>query len=193
MLHIPKPCNEDWNKMTQTLQGAFCGSCQKEVIDFTTMTDDEVLHFLQKNTGKNLCGRATKTQLTRLKIEINENVLYTNISTWKKYLAILLICFGSMFLSCNNKQNDNTSAKIIEGKIKIGKTNIIVDTIKKDTILTTINNRPSPRPPVGQLRMPNIIEVVNPETYITGDIAPVQEPEILMGVPDFLPIDKIFS
>ena len=38
-LYIPKPCHEDWNKMTPTQQGKFCSSCSKQVIDFSLMSD----------------------------------------------------------------------------------------------------------------------------------------------------------
>ena len=27
--HIPKPCNEDWNRMSPNGSGRFCGSCIK--------------------------------------------------------------------------------------------------------------------------------------------------------------------
>jgi hypothetical protein len=63
-LHIPEPCHEDWNKMTAVQQGRFCDSCSKQVVDFTNMTDGQVLNILQKASGKT-CGRFTDDQLTR--------------------------------------------------------------------------------------------------------------------------------
>jgi len=47
-LHIPTPCHEDWNTMTPVEKGKFCGSCNKEVVDFSLMTDAEVLNFFKK-------------------------------------------------------------------------------------------------------------------------------------------------
>lgn len=45
-------------------RGRFCGQCQKTVIDFSTMTDDEVLDTLQAATG-NTCGHFLAQQLDR--------------------------------------------------------------------------------------------------------------------------------
>ncbi|MBN4072576.1 hypothetical protein JYT74_00920 [Crocinitomix catalasitica] len=39
---IPDPCHEDWDKMTPTEKGTFCGKCQIDVIDFTTKSSHEV-------------------------------------------------------------------------------------------------------------------------------------------------------
>src|SRR4051794_17140469 len=63
-LHIPEPCHEDWNKMSVAQQGRFCQSCSKTVVDFSQMTDTQVLDVLSKAAGKT-CGRLTSTQLER--------------------------------------------------------------------------------------------------------------------------------
>lgn len=62
-IRIPEPCHEDWAKMTATEKGKFCSVCTKEVIDFTSKTDEELVKFLSKN--KNACGRVKKSQLNR--------------------------------------------------------------------------------------------------------------------------------
>jgi azurin len=62
-LSIPEPCHENWNNMTPSQQGRFCGSCQKEVIDFTAMTDDELFRFFASKTTQNVCGRTLPDQL----------------------------------------------------------------------------------------------------------------------------------
>lgn len=111
---IPTPCHEDWNKMITNNQGAFCGSCQKNVIDFTTLSDEEVLNYLKNNLHKQTCGRIEIKQLHRINLLIDNNILYSNISTWKKYLALILICFGTMIMGCNNKRDSQ-----IQGKMKL--------------------------------------------------------------------------
>ena len=62
--HIPQPCHEDWDKMTPGAKGRFCESCSKNVVDFSLMTDNEVLNYFKNNTGK-VCGRFANDQLQR--------------------------------------------------------------------------------------------------------------------------------
>jgi len=62
-INIPESCHEDWNAMTHNGCGRFCASCQKTVIDFTIMTDAEILNTLKNAT--NLCGRFLPDQLNR--------------------------------------------------------------------------------------------------------------------------------
>lgn len=63
-LHIYNPCNENWNKMTLLEQGKFCDKCAHEVMDFTVMTDQEVLNYIKNNNGMT-CGRLHLDQLQR--------------------------------------------------------------------------------------------------------------------------------
>jgi hypothetical protein len=67
-IYIPKPCHEDWTKMTPTQQGKFCSACSKQVIDFSLMSDNQILNVLSNQSGK-LCGRFDAEQLQRPLIE----------------------------------------------------------------------------------------------------------------------------
>jgi hypothetical protein len=64
-LTIADPCHEDWDKMTKSEQGKFCGSCQKQVIDFTGMTDTQLATFFKKKSTETVCGRFYDDQLDR--------------------------------------------------------------------------------------------------------------------------------
>ena len=50
--------------MSAAEQGRFCASCQKTVIDFTNMTDQQLAAFFKMPTG-NVCGRFLPDQLER--------------------------------------------------------------------------------------------------------------------------------
>jgi hypothetical protein len=58
--------------MTPTEQGRFCNSCAKEVIDFSMMTDTEVLNYFTTLTHEKVCGRALPAQLDRAIIRAKE-------------------------------------------------------------------------------------------------------------------------
>lgn len=60
---IPEPCHENWATMTPTERGRHCAVCTKEVIDFTTKTDAEVIKLVQSNS--NMCGRMRSDQVNR--------------------------------------------------------------------------------------------------------------------------------
>lgn len=64
-LSIPEPCHENWQQMTPTEQGRYCNVCAKEVIDFSMMTDTEVLNYFTHTTHDKVCGRALPGQLNR--------------------------------------------------------------------------------------------------------------------------------
>ena len=64
-LTIPEPCHQNWEQMTPTQQGRFCNACAKEVIDFSTMTDIQVLNYFTNLTNEKVCGRALPEQLDR--------------------------------------------------------------------------------------------------------------------------------
>jgi hypothetical protein len=44
--------------------GRFCSSCNKTVVDFTNLSDEEVLAIMQRSTAK-VCGRFQVSQLQR--------------------------------------------------------------------------------------------------------------------------------
>lgn len=64
-LHIPEPCHENWDNMTVADKGRFCGSCQKQVIDFSDMSDREIAQFFKKPSTGSVCGRFMQDQLER--------------------------------------------------------------------------------------------------------------------------------
>lgn len=69
---IPEPCQEKWEEMTPTQQGAYCQVCSKNVVDFTTKTENEIYEIVT-NAEDELCCRLTSFQLQQpiRKTEIN--------------------------------------------------------------------------------------------------------------------------
>lgn len=63
-LFIADPCHERWDDMQPRTEGRYCGSCQKTVVDFSMMSDLEVLSWFS-GTGRSVCGRFSDDQLKR--------------------------------------------------------------------------------------------------------------------------------
>lgn len=63
-LSIPEPCHESWDAMTPADSGRHCAACQQVVVDFTQMSDAEVVAFLAQQPHVS-CGRFGDDQLDR--------------------------------------------------------------------------------------------------------------------------------
>jgi hypothetical protein len=59
-VYIPEPCHESWQKMTPSEKGRFCGSCKKQVFDFTKCSFPEITEALNQ---PGTCGRYKATQV----------------------------------------------------------------------------------------------------------------------------------
>lgn len=75
-LAINKPCEEKWLDMTTNEQGKYCAQCCKTVIDFSILSDDEIVKVLNNSSGE-LCGRLSPQQLNR---EIHNSAKTTPIT-----------------------------------------------------------------------------------------------------------------
>jgi len=62
-IHLPHPCEADASVMSPTERGSFCSQCQKEVVDFTQMSDQQIMAFFKRN-GRS-CGKFRADQLDR--------------------------------------------------------------------------------------------------------------------------------
>jgi hypothetical protein len=61
-IEIPSPCTKNWNDMQPGANGRFCLHCEKEVIDFRTYGDQELIAWLDK-PQKKTCGHFRADQL----------------------------------------------------------------------------------------------------------------------------------
>ena len=100
-ISIPTPCHEKWENMTPVEKGKFCGSCQKQVVDFSKMSDREVAMFFKKpilsqSKDGSVCGRFMKDQLDR-EIEIPKKRI-----PWLKYFFQFLL--PAYLISCTNNR-----------------------------------------------------------------------------------------
>ncbi len=93
--HIPNPCHENWDKMTPDEQGRFCSVCSKTVVDFTRMSDNEVLNYFSNYKNGSICGRIKKQpQLPEITIHIPASTIKRRFNYFQTFLLALLLSFG---------------------------------------------------------------------------------------------------
>jgi hypothetical protein len=132
-ISIPKPCHEDWSKMTPNEKGRFCKSCSKTVVDFTTMNVKEVQAYIHNNKNQRICGHIKQSQLDSINLRIPETVFSQNLSFHRLFLLALLVSMGILLFNCEDETGKTRKIESVE----------IVETPRKsnDTISTqkTVN------------------------------------------------------
>lgn len=87
-ISIKNACQQQWSEMSEGQGGKFCMHCTKSVIDFTELSDQEIIQLLSKKTG-NLCARVSPEQL-------NRNLLTHSPKTKRKGLALFTGLFAML-------------------------------------------------------------------------------------------------
>jgi len=139
-IHIPSPCNEQWDEMTPEGNGRHCAVCSKTVTDFTNWATADILQYIQKGMG-NVCGRFRKSQLAD---DADPAVLANNISRARvpfrsKIAAIILVVLGIQLTSCTSDETHTT------GELALGRDSVAMviqkDTVKTDSVKTVQTKR----------------------------------------------------
>lgn len=134
-ISIPKPCHEDWSKMTPNEKGRFCKSCTKTVVDFTKMSPDAIQDYLHNNKNQRICGHIKQSQLDSINLRIPEAVIHQNQSFHRLFLLALLISMGMTLFSCedeNGQKKKIESIEVVETKTKVKDS--IIDEPQKEMI-----------------------------------------------------------
>ena len=142
---IPKPCSEDWNKMTTTQKGAFCKSCAKEVVDFTTTTKRELSRKIKQATDPStalrtsICGRFKPEQL-------NTPLPRVSQSQFRHNAAMLgftsLLALGTPLAAQQTTEPTQTESHYIVGRI--APQPVVEETYTLTGIVKDSNNLPLP-------------------------------------------------
>ena len=145
-LHIPTPCHEDWNKMTQSEKGKFCNACSKQVVDFTFMSDQEVLNYFSKTSGST-CGRFAADQLQR---PIEPVKTERKKAWWIAALMPLLLFFDKSYGQRKSPKQTNTvctnkdTAYPLMGKVATGIRPVVTDTVYNNVLIGAVIAAPIP-------------------------------------------------
>lgn len=134
IISIPEPCHENWAAMTPTEKGKFCGVCTKEVIDFTTTSDEEIVKKV--TGGTKICGRFKKSQLDR-------EVTMERASKFKlmPYAASLLMPLTLLSSTTSAANSDNSAFNKPAISLGIG-SNTDKSIVEISGVITDIHGNP---------------------------------------------------
>ena len=104
-LDIKTPCSENFNEFIPTSKGGFCGSCTKDVIDFTTMNSEEIVAYFQNKNNSNTCGRFNSNQLKTYETQQKRN------SKFSFFGGIGLACLSLFSFGTLQAQNPENKTK----------------------------------------------------------------------------------
>ena len=158
---IPNPCKENWDNMTPNNEGKHCAICSKTVVDFTSMTLDQIKDYFDNRKTEKVCGhfKATHVLITRPKhhqylIDLYAKIEQTFTIPLFKTVSLSLIALCMTIVGCNDtstgdkmpKQNIDSVNQNLENRItgdtiypnQIDTSEVLTGEvcIKKDTVNT---------------------------------------------------------
>lgn len=113
-INIENPCHENWDEMLQEEKGKFCLACQKTVVDFSKMSNEEIINFLN-NTNDKVCGRIAKSQLNTP----ISNHRYNKTPFFNKYVAGFIMALGFYTPAHSQESKDPLEAHQTLGEIAV--------------------------------------------------------------------------
>ena len=151
---IPEPCHESWEKMTPTQTGRHCNSCEKTVVDFTAMSNDEIIVYLSERKQERVCGRFEGKQVRQPVVVTAQYLVSGHWSVTQAIRLAIFIVFSSSLFSCTNAQTG-----------KIEKTQILIeDQVSSQLVEEIMVGEPDMHPPP-------LVTFVEGGAEIMGDIA----------------------
>jgi hypothetical protein len=104
---MANPCSESWDSMTPKENGRFCSNCKKVIIDFSQLSDQELLRFFS-NKDNISCGRFHKDQLNK-EIFPAKHKMPPLKSYYKAAAAVLALLTMRYSASASNKKENTIS------------------------------------------------------------------------------------
>jgi Carboxypeptidase regulatory-like domain len=158
-ISVPKPCSEDWNKMSGGEKSRFCGVCEKNVYNISAMTAREADKLLFENTEK-VCIRMEKDvrgKVKTLKSQLHQITRQAPIaagvlSVTLAFSAVTLaqgepIRINPAKVNIVQTTKDDASKPIISGTVYdekgavVQNVNVILRNVKNNSIQKAVSSR----------------------------------------------------
>ena len=143
-IQIDKPCAEDFKTFKKTATGGFCNSCKKTVVDFTKMSDQEILNYFSSEKSKT-CGLFLESQLKSYSNPILSSNRKQSTTFASSIFGLSLVSLLSLTNSYSQEKTD-TNTTIIKENIATKKNNDSADSNEKITVSGIISDIAGPLP-----------------------------------------------
>lgn len=142
-LSIPNPCSEKWENFTPTSTGGFCSSCFKTVIDFTKMSDAEIMKFI-KDKPAHTCGRFRNDQLKEYREVPVYSIKPSGMMLKAALISLLLALIAKPSFSQAVAEPAKKEVVSTSTSAKDRFTSVMGDIFVKGTVISTEDGSPLP-------------------------------------------------
>lgn len=197
-IKIAQPCNENWDNMKISLTSRHCQRCEKQVMDFTQMTKEEIIYYLLSNPNANVCGRMQRQQVDFH----HEDVPALMNALSKKggntsFLILALVCLSLAACKADNRSDATTRKTPTEKTPEPTRMTVGImsanpkNGIPEKTIPFIVSPPPVVHPPVVHSPVVMAIDSFPHHPEIMGDIA-ILPPDVDIIAPP-APQDPVLS
>ena len=160
-------CPARWEDMRISVLGRHCGQCDKQVVDFTKGSKQDILDHLQANPGRSVCGHIRRDQVDAHRA-VTEVVIYPRVRNYQRHnqAYYLIAATGLALASCTGGSGPRSTP---------------VDTaVSPDSTRPIQREMPDTSMMLGQLTQPVPVDVV--VEHLEGEVAfEMPEPEFPGG------------
>lgn len=112
-IRIPEPCHMTWSEMDkiENSTSRHCKECSVDLVDFTTMTDDEMIAYLSTRKEEKVCVRmyaadalSDASRIQKTLLNWHKKIKSSHINRHLK--AVMLVIFGSVLLTACGCEED---------------------------------------------------------------------------------------
>jgi hypothetical protein len=137
-LNIPEPCHENWQQMTPNEQGRHCLSCQKTVVDFTLMSDQEILNYISRATTS-ICGHFNNDQLNKTYAEKKIKPSFTFRYAWNMLVSAFLLSGSGAIAQSHKAMQGKVAASAGTQPKRSGKKKVKLTGFNRDWSMKFLN------------------------------------------------------
>ena len=95
-------CSEKTENMLPHELGRFCLQSNKAVRNFTHLSATEIINYLQRHEGEEICGTIHAGIVNKPVLQLNKN---TEPAIQFRFILALFLVFGPLLFSCNEKEH----------------------------------------------------------------------------------------